>query len=88
MLKHKLLSVSFLIQYNTNTCSVMAADHHDESFEAYNLEQEEPGLAVIDTACGKLVHGDVWRTQFLDALSARGFDTIKVEQVTCRNVAS
>ena len=38
-------------------------------FEA--TDEDEPGLAVVDTACGSTMHGDAWRRKFANSLAEK-----------------
>ena len=56
-------------------CSVMVADESAEDVSAYEVD-EEPGLAVLDTACGKTMNGAEWRSSFEQELQKWGLTPV------------
>ena len=48
----------------------MVADESAEDVSAYEVD-DEPGLAVLDTACGKTMNGAEWRSSFEQELQKR-----------------
>ena len=52
-------------------CSIMAVTAAQE-IEAYATGGDPPGLAVLDTACGCTMNGEIWAEKYRAALQLRG----------------
>jgi hypothetical protein len=64
------------------------SDEDSETPEAFVVDpDEEPGLAILDTACSRTIHGEVWRKKFEEALSARNLQpSVKAKTQVFRGV--
>ena len=57
----------------TAECSVMMVNDVAKAEAIYiGTDEDPPGLAIVDTACSRTMHGRPWRERYEAALAERG----------------
>ena len=64
---------------NIHYCDVMMVDDQDAELAFVLTDQDQPGLAILDSGCTRTMHGSEWASTFEKSLAERGLSP-KIKQ--------